>query len=158
MIFLARSKEGNLLKFEDKSKPLGYVWYYFDKPLEALTKTLVANTDLDLTIVSGGKGETIMAIKPANTNSFKPTGSLKCLRCGTPLKDDTYKTCYTCSMEIKKELQNSPEEKEKQTSIKRQAIMHGVARTLIALQGQVDVNNVGSLIDMLYAKYQEKVG
>ena len=49
----------------------------------------------------------------------------------------------------------SPEEQE---SIKRQAIGHMVSRTLIALQGQLDVNNIQKVAEELYKKYQELVG
>jgi len=47
---------------------------------------------------------------------------------------------------------------EVQDSIKRQAIGHMTSRTLIALQGQIDLTNVESIIDRIYAKYVEKVG
>jgi len=47
---------------------------------------------------------------------------------------------------------------EEQESIKRQAIGHMVSRSLIALQGQVDVNNIQKVAEELYKKYQELVG
>lgn len=48
----------------------------------------------------------------------------------------------------------SPEE---QASIRSQAIGHMVSRTLIAMQGTVEPNNVCSLIDTLYQKYNSIV-
>lgn len=39
-------------------------------------------------------------------------------------------------------------------SIRKQAIMHAVSRTLIGLQGQFDMNNVLDYIDVLYKKYE----
>ncbi len=45
-----------------------------------------------------------------------------------------------------------------QESIKRQAIGHMTSRTLMALQGLVNIDNVITLIDLLYDKYKEKVG
>ena len=61
-------------------------------------------------------------------------------------------------MKLKEQEESSPEGQAKQESIKRQAIMHAVSRTLIAMQGLVDINNVCGFIDTLYSKYQEKVG
>jgi hypothetical protein len=49
----------------------------------------------------------------------------------------------------------SPEEME---SIKRQAIMHAVSRSLIALQGQYTSDNIEPVIRKLYSLYQELVG
>jgi hypothetical protein len=48
----------------------------------------------------------------------------------------------------------SPEE---QASIRSQAIGHMVSRTLIAMQGTVEPNNVCALIDTLYQKYSSIV-
>jgi len=52
----------------------------------------------------------------------------------------------------------SGKSQEEQNSIKRQAIGHMVSRTIIGLQGSVDINNVTSVIDTLYKKYVEVVG
>jgi hypothetical protein len=41
---------------------------------------------------------------------------------------------------------------------KRIEIGHMVSRSLIALQGQVDMNNINGIVETLYAKYQELVG
>ena len=43
-------------------------------------------------------------------------------------------------------------------SIKRQAIGHMTSRTLIALQGRVDPNNIYEIMAEIYKKYQELVG
>lgn len=160
MKFLNRSKEGNMFKMENKVDAKGYTWYTLAPNVLEFSKTIQNGSEIDIKIESKNGLEYITFIKVLNSsgNDFKPTEELKCIRCGAKLKDATYKTCYTCSMEIKKEMANSPEEKERQESIKRQAIMHAVSRTLISMQGQVDINNVSSFIDMLYSKYQEKVG
>jgi len=96
--------------------------------------------------------------KPETPEKTDFESELKCERCGAQLKDNKYKTCYTCSMAIRKENAKSPEEKTKQDSIKRQAIMHAVSRTLIGMQGQVNIENVCSLTTMLYAHYSKLVG
>lgn len=164
MILLAREKNGLMLKIKDDTKE-GYTWYYLAPNVMDFAKTLLYESDLDLKFeVKDGKQyiTSIKVLSTTNTNSFKPQGGsmdeYKCIRCGTKLKDNTYKTCYNCSMEIRKELSNSPEEKNKQDSIKRQAIGHMTSRSLIALQGQVDVNNINSIIESLYKKYVELVG
>jgi hypothetical protein len=161
MILLARSKgEGNMLKFEDKTVEKGYVWYFVSPNLVELSKTLQYGSNLDLKIeVKDGKEyiTQMEVLKTTDTNQFNPSGVFKCIRCGAKLKDDTYKTCYTCSMEIRKETANSPEEKEKQEVSKRQTVAHAVSRALIALQGQVDVNNINSIIDSLATKFKQIV-
>ena len=47
---------------------------------------------------------------------------------------------------------------EEQDSIKRQAIGHMTSRTLIALQGQVNPDNIEDIMVRLYKKYQILVG
>lgn len=48
----------------------------------------------------------------------------------------------------------SPEE---QNTIRRQAIGHMASRALIALQGQVDINNITSVAETLYKKFRSLV-
>ncbi len=96
-------------------------------------------------------------------NNFGVAAMFTCATCGTPMKDGTYKTCYTCSMAAKakggttatKTWGKTPEE---QNSIKQQAIGHMVSRTLIGLSGHLDLNNIEEVIEKLYAKYKEVVG
>jgi hypothetical protein len=56
--------------------------------------------------------------------------------------------------EEKKYYGKSPEE---QNTIRRQAIGHMASRALIALQGQVDINNITNVAETLYKKFQELV-
>lgn len=49
----------------------------------------------------------------------------------------------------------TPEEND---SIKRQAIGHMTSRTLIALQGHVNTDNILIIMETVYKKYQELVG
>lgn len=81
----------------------------------------------------------------------------KCEDCGCGLKDDSYKTCYTCSMVRRKKEETSPEGVDKQKSIRSQAIGNMVSRSLIALQGSFDINNIGTLIDTLYEHYERNI-
>jgi len=108
--------------------------------------------------IEKGAGQDVKkgASAPPETNSGKPT----CSDCGKELKDAKYTKCYTCNQ--KNPAKNpgggygkSPVE---QDSIKRQAIGKMTAQSLIAMQGQVDPNNIVGLIETLYAKYRELVG
>ncbi len=77
-----------------------------------------------------------------------------CSICGKELKDDKYDVCYTCNLQK----EQSPEGQSKQKSIKRQAIGNMTSRTLIALQGQISVDEVDSVARKIYKLYQELVG
>lgn len=94
-----------------------------------------------------------------NQNKSTISDKPKCQDCGKELKDDKYKKCYECNKKnpVKSggSYNKSPEV---QDSIKRQAIGHMTSRSLIALQGQVDPNNITGLMEVLYKKYQELVG
>ena len=79
----------------------------------------------------------------------------KCSECGHELKDSTYPTCYTCSMKLKAATNKSPQQ---QDSIKRQAIGHMTSRSLIALQGHIDLINIYEVSEKLYHHYQKLVG
>jgi len=163
MKFLAHSKNGLMLKMEDTTNPKGYEWYFIAPDLMEFAKTIEKEADLNLKIENKNQGLTITAMqiikKGEVVNDFKPKDvEFKCAKCGAKLKDDTYKTCYTCSMELRNQLANSPEEKEKQEVSKRQTVAHAVSRALIALQGHVDPNNINAFIDSLATKFKEIVG
>ena len=100
-------------------------------------------------------------LKEEKTVSFRAVSGSKqnfefqCSECGTELKDSTYPTCYTCSMKLKAATNKSPEI---QDSIKRQAIAHAVSRSLISLQGHLDLTNIYEVSEKLYHHYQKLVG
>ena len=103
-------------------------------------------------IVSAKKTGESPVVKSESTSSDKFT----CGKCGKAMKDDTYEFCYTCNQaEPKKSYGKSPEE---QATIKRQAIGHMTSRSLIALQGHIDPNNITGIMETLYKKYIELVG
>ena len=87
-----------------------------------------------------------------------PTDSPKCIDCGKELKDSKYKKCYACN-------QKNPAKTEKkstytlstQESIERQNVNNAVSRSLIALQGQVELNSICDVIDMLWDKFHSKL-
>lgn len=103
-----------------------------------------------------------MKRKAAVDSNFKPEvikeekiTEYKCTECGVGLANDSYSTCYTCSMKLKVATNKSPQQ---QDSIKRQAIGHMTSRTLISLQGHIDLDNIYKVSEKLYAHYQKLVG
>ena len=93
------------------------------------------------------------------TNSTVSNTVPTCKDCGKELKDAKYEKCYTCNKKNPAPKSGSyGKTPEVQESIKRQAIGHMTSRSLIAMQGQVDPNNIVGLIETLYAKYRELVG
>ncbi len=76
-----------------------------------------------------------------------------CETCGVALKDNKYKKCYNCN----KKSQTKETISSDKDLINRQNANHATSRTLIALQGHVDPNNVLDLIDIIHAKYMEKI-
>ena len=106
-------------------------------------------TDND-TVVKVTKGEGVV-------QEAKTTPKYVCEDCGKELKDGKYKKCYNCN---KKAPKTSTENKsygykspEVQESIRKQAVGHMVSRSLIALQGQVDINAIHEVIKALYVTY-----
>ena len=77
-----------------------------------------------------------------------------CEDCGKKLKDAKYKKCYTCNQ---KNPVKSKTALSTQQSIEKQNINNAVSRALISLQGHVDVNNIGGIIDSLWKKFSSKL-
>lgn len=98
--------------------------------------------------------------KAKNDSTVKnfSSDSPKCIDCGKALKDSKYKKCFTCN-------QKNPVKPEKksvytsstQESIERQNVNNAVSRSLIALQGRVDLNTIGDVIDILWEKFHSKL-
>ena len=98
----------------------------------------------------------------ANSSEFK------CEVCGKGLKDGKYKKCFTCNQNkavnttqvattVKTEPKKSVYTLSTQESIERQNVNNAVSRSLIALQGTIDVNNIADVIDVLWKKYHSKL-
>ena len=115
-----------------------------------------AEVKYHVTRIEKGAGTDTKAGVATPDTSGKPT----CKDCGKELKDAKYEKCYTCNQKNpsktgKKSYGKSPEVQE---SIKRQAIGHMTSRSLIALQGHIDPNNIATIAETLYKKYQDLVG
>lgn len=109
--------------------------------------------------------EVVGGTKPT---SAQPT-EYKCEDCGCVLKDSKYKKCYNCNKKSNDSPVTAPVTASAPSSsvdkgmtvnesIKRQAIMHAVSRSLISLQGHIDPNNIGDIAEQLYKKFQQLVG
>lgn len=110
--------------------------------------SVALQTDKDIVVkVTKGEG----AVQETQT-----TPKFVCEDCGKELKDDKYKKCYTCNKKAPKTstggAYKSPEVQE---SIRKQAIGNMTSRSLISLQGQVDVNAIHEVIKALYKTYDE---
>jgi len=70
----------------------------------------------------------------------------KCTECGKALKDSKYTKCFACNQKnlVKKEDSFDGE------LSKRQTVAHATSRVLIALQGQLDLNNVTAAYSTIY--------
>ena len=79
-----------------------------------------------------------------NGDSEKTTpAKYKCIDCGKELKDGKYKKCYDCNQKnpVKQTGTNGRNE-----TIRSQALAKCVAQSLVALQGQINVNDIGDII------------
>jgi Zn finger protein HypA/HybF involved in hydrogenase expression len=148
------SGKGKMLKIEDKENKKGYIWYFMTEPVIAFVdKVGITDNDEIEFVAEELKGEeTITHI--TKFPQKQEESQFKCEKCNAPLKDNKYKTCYTCNMKAKEEEANSPEGKAKQESIERQAIMKCSSITVAtAMAGQIaDVNVLGDNIIILYKK------
>lgn len=97
---------------------------------------------------------------PSKRKTSASQDAPSCSDCGKELKDNKYEKCYSCNQKnpSKKETGTYKKSPEVQESIKRQAIGHMTSRSLIALTGQVDVNNIEEIAESLYKLYVKLVG
>lgn len=98
-----------------------------------------------------------MARKGKITPPSNKSSGYTCKDCGKELKDNQYETCYTCSMAKRDKENASPENQDKQKSIRAQAMGNMTSRTLIGLQGTYDINNVGEIIDTVFEHYNRNI-
>lgn len=135
------SSKGNMLSIGEDERSAK--WYFLSEKVEGYVKSNIKVGDL-VTIKSEDKnGDSTIVFISKEGNK---------LGAGSPFKP-------RISQDFpKQEVKTYGKSPEEQNSIKRQAIGHMVSRSLIALQGQVDINNILSIIDTLYDKYVEKVG
>ena len=162
---LARSKnrdgeegKGTMLKIEDKDSKKGYSWYFMTEDVTGFVNVrgIKSGCDIEFTAEEIKGEETITRIEKYTGADTGSSSQFKCKNCGKELKDNKYETCYDCSMKARKEEESSPEGQAKQESIRNQTIGKMVAMTIQGLDG-IDLNNVLTVIDTLYKKYQEIV-
>ena len=126
---LSRSNNNEMLKIEDTSNPKGYVWYSLTDKVKSfiVSQDIKGGDEVEFKSEVINGEETIVYINKAGGTT---TTELKCEVCKAPLKTDKYKTCYTCSMELKKKEETSPEGVTRQTSIEKQAMMKASAEII----------------------------
>jgi len=101
-------------------------------------------------------------VKVANPNNFDAKAVFTCEKCGKVLKDNTYPTCYTCSMAERAKTGTTSKwgkTPEEQNSIRRQAVGHMTSITVAAMlknDTNLNVDDVVELIDKIYNKYNQK--
>jgi len=144
-------------------------WYFLAEPVVGFVKTGISIGDEvtikysqsggknTVTYITKGKGEpektTPQEVK-STTSTPKDTGTgYKCEDCGAPLKDNKYKKCYTCNKKNPVSGYKGESGTTKDNLIKREAIGHMASRSLVALQGHVDPNNIHDIIKKLYTTY-----
>ena len=132
--FLGFSRNGGMIKVEDKEDPKGYIWYFLSSNVKNLNllKQLKTGDDVELRVEEQNGEPTVVFL----TRISSLTGI------GT-------------STSPQKTYGRSPEE---QDSIKKQAIMKASADAVAtALQGQVDIDTLGDQIIALYNKLLNKI-
>jgi hypothetical protein len=147
---LAVSQKGNMLKIENTNEAKGYIWYFLTEDVIKFVanNSIVAGTEVEFKAEEIKGEDTITFIKKLGSET-----QFKCKTCGKELKDNKYETCYDCSMKARKAEEASPEGKARQDSIERQAILKCSANAVaVAMQGKVDVNVLGDMIEVLYNK------
>ena len=137
MRICAISKDGVYFKIGESNDDSR--WYTVTDTVKATCKALAKGDIVDVKYEVDDSGKRLMT-------SITKTGSAPASS-GTSSNSSSYGSygSYGKSPEV-------------QDSIKRQAIGNMTSRGLIALQGQVDINNICSVAETLYKKFQELVG
>jgi len=125
---MARSKQGNMLKIEDATRPKGYQWYFLDPTILKFAENINNGDDIDIKSEDKAGQLTITYVTKTGSAAVTSTSA-------TPFVKSTYG--------------KSPQEQE---SIKRMSIMKTAADAYSrAMQGQVgDLNVLSSSIISLY--------
>lgn len=172
MKLLGLSRAKNMAKIDKIDTGEINVWYFLSPNVQKFIEKIPVNSEVEFEVEDKpGKGKIITFIKVKGDKISTPikeekkTPDFVCAKCGKAMKDDKYDMCYDCNQaERAKEKTStitttnkygkSPEE---QNSIMRQAVGHVVSRSLISMQGTVDINNIESIVDTLYDLYLKKV-
>jgi hypothetical protein len=118
-------------------------WYYVAAQIVPQLRELKKGEDVEIECFDGNRGKVITLFKTKEGVIGSKETAHSAGSAYTPKEKTTYS--YGKSAE-------------EQNSIKRQAIMHAVSRTIIGLQGSVDINNVCSVASTLYEHYTKLVG
>lgn len=161
MKILGFSKNGEMIKIEDLKDKKGYVWYFLASSVKAFATKMAIGSEVDLKVEEKNGEDTVVYITKSGGSqpmAGSSASELKCEDCGAALKDNKYKTCYTCSMERRKKEEASPEGQAKQSSIERQCCLKAASNAVAtAMQGQLDVDTLGEAICKLFDKLYTKL-
>jgi hypothetical protein len=115
-----------------------------------------ASEDIIAVASAMAKGDVVeIKSEPAVSGGNPLMTSIKKVGTAAPSNTSTSHASAPNSSYQKSTYGKSPEE---QNNIKRLALGNMVSRSLIALQGHIDLNNIYEIIDTLYSKYEEKIG
>lgn len=103
------------------------------------------------TSASNGSQEGVYP-EEGNEKSTTPPNQPTCSDCGKVLKDAKYKKCYTC---YQKNPVKSTNSKAKDESIRSQAIGKMVGSAMPTFTGQIQINDVKTIIKTLYEAFDE---
>lgn len=158
LVAIAKTEGKNMLKI-DIPEGSG-IWAFCSPEVKAYAKkTFKEGDEVELQYEQKNGGYYITFIKrpgsssTSETKKTAPQSKFVCEDCGKALKDGTYKKCYTCNQKKP----SSSEEKDKSSSIEKQNCNNATSRTLVALQGQVDINNILEIADKIWNFYYKKL-
>lgn len=162
MKVLAKAKNGKMLKLGTSEQDAK--WYFLGEKVIKFAESLKSGKDGDMVDVKYTKsnGEyTITYItkgtgQAENEALVQEEGKFYCEDCKKELKDDKYKKCYACNQKNPTKKANGKGDFDQDTSV-RQTVAHSVSRMLIALQGQVEVNNIADVFSTLFDEVYGKV-
>ncbi len=100
-----------------------------------------------------GTGAQSSYTPPKETNTG--TGGI-CEDCGATVKDSKYKKCYTCNQK-KPAGGSTTSSSGKSESIERQNCNNATSRTLLALAGQLDRNDILAVAETIWQFYYKKL-
>jgi hypothetical protein len=179
---LVFSKTGEMVKFEDLSNNKGGMWFFIAENVKPFIKKITPGTEVEFQAEERNGQRTVVFLKSSTGYSATqtvPSTGFTCSVCGVPLKDGKYKVCYNCNKNSSgnKTYSNETtvatvtvptttfqvnggnmEDKNRQTSIERQAMMKASADAISrCMQGQLDIEAMKHHIGDLYEYMLNKI-
>lgn len=148
--FLRRTKNGNMIQLGDDVKT--GKWYYIEPQVQEYADKLQANENVEFNYEQRGGSYYISFLKPstgASPGNFRKGQGFT--RSSTNSRFTPRKSSSNITPEHKEYLDK------KQNTIMAEAIGHMTSRTLVALQGIVNEENIFTFINDIYACYLENV-